>query len=175
MTDDDDLADKYLLADERLAAAGLGWYEVSNWAPRRGQPLPPQPALLDRRRLVGRRPGRALPRRRACAGGTCEHPAAYADRIAAGLSPGHGREVLDAREPPRRAGAARAAAARGARPGRARRRPASPPCRRWWPTASWCPATGRWCSPSAAGCWPTPSCATCCREPAQLTIRSVSG
>ena len=32
MPDDDDLADKYLLADERLTAAGLGWYEVSNWA-----------------------------------------------------------------------------------------------------------------------------------------------
>ena len=32
MPDEDDLADKYLLADERLAAAGLEWYEVSNWA-----------------------------------------------------------------------------------------------------------------------------------------------
>ena len=32
MPDDDDLADKYVLADERLTAAGLGWYEVSNWA-----------------------------------------------------------------------------------------------------------------------------------------------
>lgn len=30
--DDDDQADKYLLADERLTAAGLGWYELSNWA-----------------------------------------------------------------------------------------------------------------------------------------------
>ena len=30
--DDDDLADKYLLADERLTAAGLTAYEVSNWA-----------------------------------------------------------------------------------------------------------------------------------------------
>ncbi|MCL2736976.1 MAG: radical SAM family heme chaperone HemW [Propionibacteriaceae bacterium] len=30
--DDDDLADKYLMADATLAAAGLGWYEVSNWA-----------------------------------------------------------------------------------------------------------------------------------------------
>lgn len=32
MPDDDDLADKYLLADERMSAAGLGWYEVSNWS-----------------------------------------------------------------------------------------------------------------------------------------------
>lgn len=30
--DDDDQADKYLLTEERLGAAGLQWYEVSNWA-----------------------------------------------------------------------------------------------------------------------------------------------
>lgn len=30
--DEDDLADKYELADEVLRAAGLDWYEVSNWA-----------------------------------------------------------------------------------------------------------------------------------------------
>lgn len=30
--DPDDQADKYLLADEILEAAGLGWYEISNWA-----------------------------------------------------------------------------------------------------------------------------------------------
>ncbi len=30
--DEDDQADKYILADERLAAAGLANYEVSNWA-----------------------------------------------------------------------------------------------------------------------------------------------
>ena len=30
--DEDDLADKYLLVEERLCRAGLGWYEVSNWA-----------------------------------------------------------------------------------------------------------------------------------------------
>jgi len=30
--DDDDQADKYLLADELLGQAGLGWYEISNWA-----------------------------------------------------------------------------------------------------------------------------------------------
>src|SRR5215469_10764234 len=32
MPDDDVLADRYLIADDRLAAAGLHWYEVSNWA-----------------------------------------------------------------------------------------------------------------------------------------------
>ena len=30
--DDDDQADKYLLATERFGAAGLDWYEISNWA-----------------------------------------------------------------------------------------------------------------------------------------------
>jgi putative oxygen-independent coproporphyrinogen III oxidase len=30
--DDDDQADKYEIADDRLAAAGFQWYEISNWA-----------------------------------------------------------------------------------------------------------------------------------------------
>jgi oxygen-independent coproporphyrinogen-3 oxidase len=30
--DEDDVADKYICADERLSAAGFEWYEVSNWA-----------------------------------------------------------------------------------------------------------------------------------------------
>ena len=30
--DDDDQADKYLLATEKLGAGGLEWYEISNWA-----------------------------------------------------------------------------------------------------------------------------------------------
>jgi putative oxygen-independent coproporphyrinogen III oxidase len=30
--DDDDQADKYPIADELLGAAGLDWYEISNWA-----------------------------------------------------------------------------------------------------------------------------------------------
>ena len=32
MPDDDQTADKYLLADEKFSAAGFGWYELSNWA-----------------------------------------------------------------------------------------------------------------------------------------------
>ena len=30
--DDDDLAEKYVIADDAFTAAGLDWYEVSNWA-----------------------------------------------------------------------------------------------------------------------------------------------
>jgi len=32
MPEDDDLADKYLLADDTLTKSGYNWYEVSNWA-----------------------------------------------------------------------------------------------------------------------------------------------
>jgi len=32
MPDDDQTADKYLLADEKFSAAGFDWYELSNWA-----------------------------------------------------------------------------------------------------------------------------------------------
>ena len=48
MPDDDDLADKYLLAEERLGAAGFTAYEVSNWAAQRRRPLPAQRGLLAR-------------------------------------------------------------------------------------------------------------------------------
>ena len=74
MPDDDDLADKYLLADERLAAAGLGWYEVSNWARDEARAVPAQPPLLDRRRLVGRRARARTPTSAACGGGTSSTP-----------------------------------------------------------------------------------------------------
>lgn len=30
--DDDESADKYLLADEKFSAAGFNWYELSNWS-----------------------------------------------------------------------------------------------------------------------------------------------
>ncbi len=91
--DDDDLAEKYVLADERLGRAGLGWYEVSNWAR--------DDAARCRHNLLywtggdwwGIGPGA-----HSHVGGTrwwnVKHPAAYADRLAAGASPAHAREVL---------------------------------------------------------------------------------
>ncbi|MGK5534398.1 radical SAM family heme chaperone HemW, partial [Streptomyces sp. URMC 129] len=33
--DDDAHADRYLIAEETLSAAGFAWYEVSNWATSR--------------------------------------------------------------------------------------------------------------------------------------------
>jgi oxygen-independent coproporphyrinogen-3 oxidase len=95
MPDDDDLADKYAVADERLTAAGLGWYEVSNWAR--------DEAARCRHNLLYWTGGDwwgVGPGAHSHVGGVrwwnVKHPAAYADRLAAGLSPAHAREVLDA-------------------------------------------------------------------------------
>ena len=92
--DDDDLADKYLLAVELLSAAGMDWYEVSNWA-RDEQ-------ARCRHNLLYWRGGDwwgVGPGAHSHVGGVrwwnVKHPAAYADRIVAGLSPAAGREVLD--------------------------------------------------------------------------------
>ena len=95
--DDDDLADKYLLADERLAAAGMQWYEVSNWAR--------DDAARCRHNLVywtgadwwGIGPGA-----HSHVGGVrwwnVKHPAAYAERMTGGVSPAHARETLGAED-----------------------------------------------------------------------------
>jgi putative oxygen-independent coproporphyrinogen III oxidase len=94
MPNDDDLADKYLLVDERLGAAGLEWYEVSNWAR--------DDASRCRHNLLywtGADWWGVGPGAHSHVGGVrwwnVKHPAAYADRLAAGLSPAHAREVLD--------------------------------------------------------------------------------
>ena len=60
---DDDQADKYALACERLAAAGLEWYEISNFA-RAGTRVPAQPPVLAAGRLPRHRLRRALASRR---------------------------------------------------------------------------------------------------------------
>ena len=94
MPDDDDLADKYLAADETLEGAGLRWYEVSNWA------RSPEAAC---RHNVGYWTGADWwgvgPGAHSHVGGVrwwnVKHPAAYAARIHAGLSPAQGREVLE--------------------------------------------------------------------------------
>lgn len=92
--DDDLAADMYELADDLLAAAGYDWYEVSNWA--RGA------EHRSRHNLGYWRDADwwgAGPGAHSHVGGVrwwnVKHPAAYADRIAAGVSPAHAREVLD--------------------------------------------------------------------------------
>ena len=98
MPDEDDLADKYLLADERLEAAGLGWYELSNW----GRGLPADTAARCRHNLLYWQGGDwwgVGPGAHSHVAGTrwwnVKHPAAYADRIAADTSPAQDHEVLD--------------------------------------------------------------------------------
>jgi coproporphyrinogen III oxidase-like Fe-S oxidoreductase len=95
LPDDDDLADKYLLAEELLSGAGYDAYEVSNWAVR--------PDAACRHNLGywrgddwwGIGPGA-----HSHVGGTrwwnVKHPAAYAARLASGRSPAQAREVLSA-------------------------------------------------------------------------------
>ena len=94
MPDDDDLADKYLLADERLAQAGLGWYEVSNWARDDAARCRHNELYWTSQDWLGIGPGA-----HAHVGGVrwwnVKHPTAYAARLAAGRSPAHAREQLD--------------------------------------------------------------------------------
>ena len=94
MPDDDDLADKYLLADELLGAAGFGWYEVSNWARDVDARCRHNELYWTSQNWLGVGPGA-----HAHVGGVrwwnVKHPTAYAARLAAGASPAHAREVLD--------------------------------------------------------------------------------
>ena len=80
--DDDDLADKYELADDALTAAGLDWYEVSNW----GRPCRHNLAYWRGADWWGIGPGA-----HSHVGGTrwwnVKHPAAYAARLAARQEP----------------------------------------------------------------------------------------
>jgi putative oxygen-independent coproporphyrinogen III oxidase len=110
--DDDLQADMYELADAVLGAAGYDWYEVSNWART-------TPGHTDGRASTGSATGDGAEHRsrhnlaywqghdwwgvgpgaHSHVGGVrwwnVKHPAAYADRIAAGQSPAAGRETLD--------------------------------------------------------------------------------
>jgi coproporphyrinogen III oxidase-like Fe-S oxidoreductase len=92
--DDDDLADRYLLADDILATAGLQWYEVSNWST-----IPAQRARHNEGYWLGHDWWGVGPGAHSHVGGTrwwnVRHPAAYAARLAEGVSPAQAREVLD--------------------------------------------------------------------------------
>jgi putative oxygen-independent coproporphyrinogen III oxidase len=89
--DDDVLADRYLEADEVLAAAGLRWYEISNWAAA-------GPCAHNMLYWTGGDWWGIGPGAHSHVGGTrwwnVRHPAGYATRISAGISPGQGREIL---------------------------------------------------------------------------------
>jgi oxygen-independent coproporphyrinogen-3 oxidase len=92
--DDDLQADMYELADARLSAAGYEWYEVSNWAVSGSFQSRHNLSYWQGHDWWGVGPGA-----HSHVGGVrwwnVKHPSAYADRIAAGHSPGAGRESLD--------------------------------------------------------------------------------
>ena len=92
--DEDALARRYALADERLEAAGLQWYEISNWAAGEDARC---------RHNLGYWTGGDWwpigPGAHGHVGGTrfwtLRHPAAHAAAVAAGRVPLDGYEVLD--------------------------------------------------------------------------------
>ncbi|WP_432890849.1 radical SAM family heme chaperone HemW [Kribbella sp. CA-245084] len=94
MPDDDDLADKYVLADELLSAEGLRWYEVSNWARSTAARCRHNELYWRGDTWWGIGPGA-----HSHVAGTrwwnVKHPTAYAERLNAGESPAHARETLD--------------------------------------------------------------------------------
>ena len=95
MPDDDDLADKYLLAEAALSAAGLGWYEVSNWATGADARCRHNIGYWEGANWWGVGPG-AHSRVGGVRWWNVKHPTAWTGRITAGDSPAYAREVLDA-------------------------------------------------------------------------------
>jgi oxygen-independent coproporphyrinogen-3 oxidase len=94
MPDDDVLADRYEQADAVLAGAGLEWYEVSNWARDRAARCRHNELYWANANWWGVGPG-AHSHVRGLRWWNVKHPAAYADRLAAGESPAQDAELLD--------------------------------------------------------------------------------
>ncbi|CAN5374568.1 radical SAM family heme chaperone HemW [soil metagenome] len=92
--DDDVLADRYEQADRSLAAAGLDWYEVSNWASS-----PTGQCRHNELYWTGSNWWGVGPGAHSHIGGARwwnrKHPAAYASALSEGSSPAHGSELLD--------------------------------------------------------------------------------
>jgi putative oxygen-independent coproporphyrinogen III oxidase len=91
--DDDDLADKYLIADERLVGTGYQAYEVSNWSTSSATHCRHNLGYWRSDHWWGIGPGA-----HSHVGGVrwwnVKHPRAYASRLADGWSPAQAREVL---------------------------------------------------------------------------------
>jgi putative oxygen-independent coproporphyrinogen III oxidase len=95
--DDDAMADRYLIADERLSKAGFSWYELSNWALSERAECRHNRLYWTGGNWWGFGPGA-----HSHVGGVrwwnVRHPAAYAQRLAAGQTPAAGRERLTGAE-----------------------------------------------------------------------------
>jgi putative oxygen-independent coproporphyrinogen III oxidase len=93
MTDEDDLADKYLMAEDCLTAAGYTAYEVSNWAASAASRCRHNLGYWQGDHWWGIGPGA-----HSHVGGVrwwnVKHPEAWAARLESGASPAYAREVL---------------------------------------------------------------------------------
>ncbi|MFJ9517761.1 radical SAM family heme chaperone HemW [Kitasatospora sp. NPDC101801] len=93
MIDDDVHADRYLIAEQALSAAGFSWYEVSNWATSEAGRCRHNELYWTGADWWGAGPGA-----HSHVGGVrwwnAKHPAAYAQALAEQRTPGQGREVL---------------------------------------------------------------------------------
>jgi putative oxygen-independent coproporphyrinogen III oxidase len=93
MPDDDVLADRYAIADAAFAAAGMQWYEVSNWATSSDAQARHNLLYWTGGDWWGVGPGA-----HSHIGGVrwwnVKHPRDYASRLSAGTSPAAAREVL---------------------------------------------------------------------------------
>jgi putative oxygen-independent coproporphyrinogen III oxidase len=91
--DDDAMADRYLIADDLLGAAGFTWYELSNWARDDKSPCRHNLLYWSGGDWWGFGPGA-----HSHVGGVrwwnVRHPSGYAQRLTAGRSPAAARERL---------------------------------------------------------------------------------
>ncbi len=92
--DDDTHADMYEMADALLVAAGFDWYEVSNWSRGADTRSRHNLSYWQGTDWWGFGPG-AHSHLNGVRWWNVKHPAAYAERIAAGESPALEREILD--------------------------------------------------------------------------------
>ncbi|MEO6880955.1 MAG: radical SAM family heme chaperone HemW [Mycobacteriaceae bacterium] len=93
--DDDVLADRYERLDAGLVAAGLGWYEVSNWARDEGARCAHNLGYWSGGSWWGAGPG-AHSHVDGVRWSNVKHPARYAELLADGQSPAADEEVLSA-------------------------------------------------------------------------------
>jgi oxygen-independent coproporphyrinogen-3 oxidase len=94
--EDDVLADRYVMADEALGAAGYEWYEVSNWARGDAARCRHNEIYWRNANWWGFGPG-AHSHVSGVRWWNVKHPARYAAYLEQGRSPAAGRETLDDR------------------------------------------------------------------------------
>ncbi len=96
MPDDDQTADKYLIADEKFTSAGFNWYELSNWS-KPGSECRHNIAYWNGDNWWGAGAGAHshINGRRFW---NVKHPAAYAQKVSENKNPMHGQEILTEKE-----------------------------------------------------------------------------